>query len=48
MSRDPGKLKVFAMADELVTALYRATAGLPVEKLIAALARAACSLQPEA
>jgi hypothetical protein len=41
MSRDPGKLKVFAMTDELVQAVYRATAGLPVEELIAALDRAA-------
>jgi len=40
MSREPGKLTAFAVADELVRAIYRATAGLPVEELIAALDRA--------
>jgi hypothetical protein len=32
MSRDPGRLKVFAMADELIATVYRATAGLPAEE----------------
>ncbi len=32
MSRDPGKLKVFALADELVVMVYRATGRLPVEE----------------
>ena len=32
MSRDPHKLKVFAMADELVMAVYRASRAFPVEE----------------
>jgi four helix bundle protein len=32
MSRDPWKLKVFALADELVIAVYQATRKFPVEE----------------
>ena len=32
MSRDPGKLRVFAFADALVMDVYRATARFPVEE----------------
>jgi four helix bundle protein len=32
VSRDPAKLKVFAMADDLVERVYRATSGFPPEE----------------
>ncbi|HKA91864.1 MAG TPA: four helix bundle protein [Haliangiales bacterium] len=32
MSRDPGKLKVFVLADELVIDVYRATRRFPLEE----------------
>ena len=32
MSRDPWKLKVFALADELVVDVYRASRGFPMEE----------------
>jgi four helix bundle protein len=32
MSRDPGKLKVFALADELAVLVYRATRKFPAEE----------------
>jgi four helix bundle protein len=32
MSRDPSKLKVFHLADELVLEVYRITCGFPVEE----------------
>jgi four helix bundle protein len=47
MSRDPSKLKVFHLADELVVEVYRATQGLSVEERYgpqAQLRRAAVSV----
>jgi four helix bundle protein len=32
MSRDPYKLRVFVLADELVTDVYRSTRGFPIEE----------------
>ncbi len=32
MSRDPTKLRVFLLADELVVEVYRATRGFPIEE----------------
>jgi four helix bundle protein len=47
MSRDHTKLKVFGMADELVVAMYRATATFPKEErygVVSQLRRAAISV----
>ena len=47
MSRDPGKLKVFALADEFVAEVYEATRSFPVAErfgLQAQLRRAAISI----
>ena len=47
MSRDPTKLKVFHLADELVVEVYRTTRGFPVEErygLQAQLRRGAASV----
>jgi four helix bundle protein len=47
MSRDHTKLKVFGMADELVVAVYRATASFPKDErygLVSQLRRAAISV----